>query len=260
MKYVTTKLMGGLGNYLFQIASTYAKSMDDKLKFIIDVNDITIAHSNPDNYKNNIFRKLKFQTLNESYYIWNEPSFNYTKMPEFKHNVKMVGYFQSEKYFGSRRKKILDIFSIDDETNNYLKTKYGETLNKNTCSLHVRRGDYVKLSKFHPPQSIEYYEEAIKIIGEDSHFLIFSDDIKWCKKNLSFIKNKTFIEGNTDYQDLYLMSMCKNNIIANSSFSWWGAWLNKNRHKKVVSPKLWFGKKNKHLNTDDIHCKKWVVI
>ena len=252
--------MGGLGNYLFQIASTYSKSIDENLNFFLDINDISVAHSNPDNYKNNIFRKLKFQEIKKPYYQYNEPSFNYLKTPKFKYDIKMAGYFQSEKYFINNRKKILDLFSIDDETNDYLKTKYGDILNENTCSLHVRRGDYVKLRGFHPTQSIEYYKKSVKHIGEDSHFLIFSDDIKWCKKNLSFIKNKTFIEGNTDYQDLYLMSMCKNNIIANSSFSWWGAWLNKNRHKKVVSPKVWFGKKNKHLNTDDIHCKKWIVI
>jgi hypothetical protein len=252
--------MGGLGNYLFQIASTYSKSIDDNLNFILDINDISIAHTNPDNYKNNIFRKLKFQEIKSHYYQYNEPSFNYLKTPKFNNNTRMVGYFQSEKYFISNREKILDIFSIDDTTNNQLKTKYEDILKENTCSIHVRRGDYIRLSEYHPPQSIKYYEESIKTIGENSHFLIFSDDIDWCKENLSFIKNKTFIEGNDDYQDLYLMSMCKNNIIANSSFSWWGAWLNKNKDKKIISPKLWFGEKNKHLNSNDIYCKDWIKL
>lgn len=260
MKFITTKLMGGLGNYLFQIASTYSKSIDDNLNFILDINDITIVHSNPNNYKNNIFRKLNFQPLNESYSHYKEPSFNYNAIPKFNNNTKMVGYFQSEKYFLNNQEKIFNIFSIDDLTNNLLETKYGDILNHNTCSIHVRRGDYVRLNQYHPPQSIEYYKESIKIIGEDSHYLIFSDDINWCKENLSFIKNKTFIEGNDDYQDLYLMSMCKNNIIANSSFSWWGAWLNKNEDKKIISPKLWFGEKNKHLNCNDIYCKNWIMI
>ena len=260
MTFLTTKLMGGLGNYLFQIASTYSKSIDDNLNFILDIDDITIIHSNPNNYKNNIFRKLNFQILNGQYSLFNEPSFNYTMIPKFNDNTKMVGYFQSEKYFSNNREKILNIFSIDETTNNLIKSKYNDIVNNNSCSIHVRRGDYLNLSQYHPTQSIEYYKESIRIVGEDFHFLIFSDDINWCKENLSFIKNKTFIEGNTDYQDLYLMSMCQNNIIANSSFSWWGAWLNKNENKKVISPKLWFGEKNKHLITDDLYCKNWIVI
>jgi hypothetical protein len=252
--------MGGLGNYLFQIATTYSKSIDDNLNFIIDQNDITIVHSNPNSYKNNIFRKLNFETLNERYSQYNEPSFNYNVITKFNTNTKLVGYFQSEKYFVNNRDKVLDIFSIDEITDNLLKTKYKSLLNDNTCSLHVRRGDYIELNQFHATQPIEYYEESVKLIGEDFHYLIFSDDISWCKENLTFIKNKTFIEGNNDYQDLYLMSMCKKNIIANSSFSWWGAWLNKNENKKVIAPKLWFGEKNKHLNSSDIYCKNWIIL
>ncbi len=260
MNFITTKIMGGLGNYLFQIATTYSKSIDDNLTFLLDSNDIIIKHSNPEKYKTNIFRKINFQQIVGSYSSYKEPSFNYNLLPKFSNNTKMIGYFQSEKYFYHNRKIILDLFSINDETKQFLISKYGELLKNETCSLHVRRGDYLRLSEFHLPQSVDYYKKSVEMIGHNFHFLIFSDDIVWCKENLSFIKNKTFIEGNDDYQDLYLMSMCKNNIIANSSFSWWGAWLNKNNDKKVISPKIWFGEKNKHLNTNDVYCKNWIII
>ena len=260
MKFVTTKIMGGLGNYLFQIASAYSKSIDDDLIFVLDTSDVLIKHSNPEKYKKNIFKKINFQQTTGSCELYNELSFNYNVLPKFTNNTKMVGYFQSEKYFSHNRKQTLDLFSIDNETNQFLISKYGELLNNKTCSLHVRRGDYLRLSEFHPPQSVDYYKKSVEMVGEDFHFLIFSDDINWCKENLSFIKNKTFIEGNDDYQDLYLMSMCENNIIANSSFSWWGAWLNVNENKKVISPKIWFGEKNKHLNTNDIYCTNWIKL
>jgi hypothetical protein len=259
MNFITPKLMGGLGNYLFQIAATYSKSIDDNLNFIIDQNDITVVHSDPNNYKNNIFRKLDFQSLKGDHSQYQEPSFNYNVIPKFNTNIKLVGYFQSEKYFINNRDKILDILSIDEITDNLLKTKYKQLLNQNTCSLHVRRGDYIRLNQFHPPQQIGYYEESVRLIGQDLHYLIFSDDINWCKENLSFIKNKTFIEGNEDFQDLYLMSMCKNNIIANSSFSWWGGWLNDNPNKIVIAPKNWFGPAQ-NLSTADIRPLTWIQI
>ena len=252
--------MGGLGNYLFQIASAYSKSVDDNSNFFIDKNDITIGHSNPEKYKTNIFRKMNFQTPIDEYFNYLEPHFNYAQIQNFGQNTKMIGYFQSEKYFIKNKNKILNLFNIDEETKTYLNKKYGVILKNKTCSLHVRRGDYVRLNQYHTVLPIEYYEKSINIIGDDYHFLIFSDDLGWCEKNLFFIKNKTFIVGNDDYQDLYLMTMCENNIIANSSFSWWGAWMNNNENKKIISPKLWFGPLNKHLNTDDLYCEKWIKI
>jgi hypothetical protein len=158
------------------------------------------------------------------------------------------------------RNEILKLFKIDDNTNQKIHDKYGDLLSLDTCSIHVRRGDYLALQNHHPIQSIEYYQNAIDIIGNDKHFLIFSDDIKWCEENFGGLTNKTYITGNQDYEDLYLMSMCRNNIIANSTFSWWGAWLNKNEDKKVIAPKQWFGVSNSHLDTSDLYCKKWITI
>jgi hypothetical protein len=189
-----------------------------------------------------------------------EGGFHYTPIPKINGNIKLVGHFQSEKYFIEHRDKILELFEIDNTTKTYLSEKYGDIINQDTCSIHIRRGDYLGLPNYHPTQSIEYYKESIQIIGEEKHFLVFSDDIEWCKENFGFLINKTFISDNKDYEDLYLMSMCKNNIIANSTFSWWGAWLNNNENKQVIIPSKWFGVSNSHLNTNDLYCDKWIKL
>jgi hypothetical protein len=252
--------MGGLGNYLFQISTSYAYSLKYNNKFICDISDIISPHKPYQFYSKNILRKLKFAQLESNYISYGEPSFNYTEIPNLKSDIKLIGYFQSEKYFINYRKEILELFSIDDETQKIIDEKYSNILKLDNCSLHVRRGDFVSLQNYHTLQTVDYYKKSIEIIGEDKYYLIFSDDIKWCEENLSFIKNKIFISENHDYVDLYLMSLCKNNIIANSTFSWWGAWLNRNINKKVIIPSKWFGDNNSHLDTIDLYCDKWIKL
>jgi hypothetical protein len=260
MNIVSTRLMGGLGNMMFQIAAAYIISLRDNKKIICDERDIQLPHRPHTTYLNNILRNVKFSNdLSDLNHI-GEGGFHYTPIPKIDGNVKLIGHFQSEKYFIEHRNEILELFDIDDETKNYLLEKYGEIINQDTCSIHIRRGDYLGLPTHHPTQSIDYYKEAIQIIGEEKHFLVFSDDIEWCKENFDFLNNKTFISGNQDYEDLYLMSMCKNNIIANSTFSWWGAWLNNNENKQVIIPSKWFGISNSHLNTNDLYCDKWIKL
>ena len=127
------------------------------------------------------------------------------------------------------------------------------------CSIHVRRGDYLTKPNIHPTQTINYYMDAVKLMSPNTLFLVFSDDIGWCKDNFKDFTNIVFIEGNSDYEDLLLMSLCDNNIICNSSFSWWAAWLNQNPNKKVVAPKLWFGSGLNH-NTKDITPENWIEL
>lgn len=258
---ITSNLVGGLGNYLFQIAATHSLSLDNNDELVYDINDVLIGHGHIKTYMDNIFRNIKF--VDEKLpitNIHNEPSFNYTPI-EYKPYLRLNGYYQSEKYFNHNQKEILKLFSIDSKTENYLYGKYGTSLFlNNTCSLHVRRGDYLRLPNHHPVCDISYYKEAVDKIGLDKIYLIFSDDINWCKINLDFIPKKIFIEGNSDYQDLYLMSKCDDNIIANSSFSWWGAWLNDNQNKQVIAPKKWFGISNLHLDTSDLYCNSWIVL
>lgn len=249
-------LKGGLGNYLFQIAAAYSLSLDNGTKCLFDSGNSITVHKHIDSYKNNILRNLNYGKHNFNK-VFNEPYFHYNEIPYIP-NLKLNGYYQSEKYFKHNRDKILELFSIDEDTNNFIHNKYNNILSKKTCSLHVRRGNYLKLPNHHPVCELNYYLEAIKNFDVDTKFLIFSDDITWCKEN--FISDKfIFIEDNPDYIDIWLMSLCDNNIIANSSFSWWGAWLNQNPNKKVIAPKKWFGSAIKH-ETKDLIPKEWIQI
>jgi len=260
MKIVSTNLIGGLGNMLFQIASAFSLSLRDNKKLICDTKNMLIPHKPYTVYIENIFRKVEFSDSVNYEITLQELGFNFSIIPKVDKNIKLLGYYQSEKYFINYKEEVLKLFEIDDTTSEYLKTKYRNLIEENTCSIHIRRGDYLHLPNHHPILSIDYYLDAVKIIGEDKHFLIFSDDISWCESNLDFIPNKTLIKGNSDYQDLYLMSMCKNNIIANSSFSWWGAWLNKNETKKIIAPKNWFGPAYSTYDTSDLYPQNWIKI
>jgi len=155
---------------------------------------------------------------------------------------------------------IRDLFEYPEDYVNHIKEKYSEILKNKTCSIHIRRGNYLNLQQFHPVQDIHYFNKSIEKIPNDSYFLIFSDDIKWCKMNFPNDERFIFIENNNDYEDLLLMSLCENNIISNSTFSWWGAYLNKNPNKIVVAPEKWFGFGNSMNDTKDLYCEKWIKL
>ena len=142
-------------------------------------------------------------------------------------------------------------------------TNYMEDIHKNntkyTVSLHIRRGDYLKLQHLHRVLTLEYYKKAIKYFTSEHTFVIFSDDIEWCKSNIgSYFKYVEYIQDE-DYVELFLMSKCQHNIIANSSFSWWGAYLNTYKKKITIAPKKWFGPKG-FKNVDDLFLKNWILI
>jgi len=254
---ITSCLAGGLCNFLFQIAAIQSLAIDNKDIAIFDFDLATQRHKNIYSYRSDILRNVnigKVTPIN----VYNEPNFHYNNLP-YLPNYLYNGYFQCEKYFIHNREIILELFSPTNDTIEYINKKYFNLLNGETCSIHVRRTDYVdRYSEYHPPCTIEYYKAAINEIKDCDKFLIFSDDINWCKQN--FIGNKfTFIENERDVIDLYLMSKCKNNIIANSSFSWWGTWLNINENKKIIAPKKWFGPA-KPLNTNDIYPKNCIIL
>lgn len=260
MSLVSTKLMGGLGNYMFQISAAYSISKRDNKELVCDYSDNMVPHKPFSEYTDNIFRKINFSNGIGPHTPIGESGFNYHPIPNIEGNVRLNGYYQSEKYFKHIRNEILDLFDLPQSTKENINEKYKGVLKQNTCSLHVRRGDYLGLPNHHPQQPIEYYKKAVEIIGDEKTFVIFSDDINWCRENLNFINNKFFISNNKDYEDLYLMSLCNDNIITNSTFSWWGAWLNNNLNKKVIAPEMWFGVSNSHLDTSDLYCDKWIKI
>jgi hypothetical protein len=257
MLYVASILKGGLGNYLFQIAAGYAQALKHNKQYACVLKDVQVGHTPVKDYYSNILRNIIFLPGLKQYTIYQEPSYNFVAIPDFNYNVKLCGYFQSEKYFFNFKKQIKELFKIDNKTRAHLTDKY--KLSTNTCSIHIRRGDYLKLQHVHPVIDIEYYKTAVDIIGKDKQYFVFSDDINWARNNLGFITNPTFISDNKDYEDMYLMSMCYDNIIANSSFSWWGAWLNENESKTVIAPKNWFHP-NYLTEFQDIYCPGWKIL
>jgi len=252
---VISNLKGGLGNYLFQIAVGHSLAIDNNVEFTVDQNRMMQVHSHWNTYSENIFRKVPVgcNVPHKSYYKYE--SLTYLPIP-YSEGILIDGYYQSEKYWNGNENKILDLFSIDDNTLRYLTMKFSDIVNgENTCSIHVRRGDFLKVN-FYNRLNMDYYNKAIDVVGRDKHFVIFSDDIYWCKDNFTNI-NATFIEGQKDFLDMYLMSLCKDNITANSTFSWWGSYLNMNPNKRVITPKTWFV--HTHSN-EDVPPTSWIKI
>lgn len=259
MSISTCHLMGGLGNCLFQIAAAYAYALQTGKEMILYPETHVPAHNYISLYFNNIFRNIKIELKSPPIQEYMESNFHYTPIPYMNGDVKIHGYFQSYRYFDVYENEIRKLFKIDNNTNEFILQKYGTLLDEHTCAMHIRRGDYVQLNDHHPVQDISYYKECIKYYDRNTIFLVFSDDIEWCKNTFGMNERLIYIEGNRDYQDLYLMSMCKHNIIANSTFSWWGAYLNENENKKICSPKNWFGNSLSHHNTKDLYCKEWII-
>ena len=255
---VTSNLIGGLGNYLFQIATAYSLATDNNDTIIYDPENSVIVHNHVNTYMDNILSNVPFGEVGVTS-EYQEPHFHYTPIP-YVENLKINGYYQSEEYFLHNRNKILDLFSFNSSHLNLIEEKYGEILKTKTCAIHVRRGNYLTLPNHHPVCTFEYYQQAISLMPKDCEFVVFSDDLEWCKNNFNKINRKFhFIENNTDYIDLLLMSKCDNNIIANSSFSWWGAWLNTSETKLVIAPNRWFGNAINH-NTENLIPKTWIKL
>ena len=130
-----------------------------------------------------------------------------------------------------------------------------------SVSLHIRRGDFLRNSRNHHNLSLDWYAKALQQFDEDRQVTIFSDDTKWCKEQDLFESDRFLVcETNSSYHDLYLMSQCQDFIIANSTFSWWGAWLCKNNNKKVVAPLTWFGPNNQHHDIKNLFPKTWTLL
>ena len=176
-------------------------------------------------------------------------------------SVNLIGYYQSEKYFEHCEDEIKKIFTFKPK----IKVKALEKIPKvihDTVGIHVRVGDYLGLQQYHPVCDADYYSEAMKHFQDKNYyFLIFSDNIDYCKEMFGESENILYISNNEPQVDMCMMSICEHNVIANSSFSWWAAWLNKSQDKKVIAPKKWFGPAYDGVNhTKDIYCKEWIVI
>lgn len=260
---IIVKLQGGLGNQLFQWA--FAKSLQLKYNtdLILDINFLlqNISGITKRNYELYKFPKLKSEPIikiQQYYYgsIINDNS-NINNIKYNNTNLLLHGYFQHKKYISLYHDSICQFLQPNLKDININSNLLEKITNTNSVSVHVRRNDYLTSNGFHPVQPIGYYNNAISKIKEYDNLFVFSDDINWCKNYLSY-KNIHFIENLDCVQDLWLMSLCKHNIIANSSFSWWAAYLNRNVNKTVIAPQTWFGSSN--LDNDSLVMDDWITI
>ncbi|MFH0972649.1 MAG: alpha-1,2-fucosyltransferase, partial [Patescibacteria group bacterium] len=183
---------------------------------------------------------------------------------KLKDDIFLDGYWQTEKYFKDIEDIIRSEFTLKTEYSNLNPELIAKISSCNSVSMHIRRGDYItnqNTNEFHGICFLDYYKKAINLIAEkfpNPTIFIFSDDLKWCKENIKIKYPIVFVKGNKNYEDLIMMSKCSHNIIANSSFSWWGAWLNNNPNKIVIAPQKWLN--NPNINYSDIIPSTWIKI
>ena len=288
---VIVKIIGGLGNQMFQYAAGKSLAKKNKTDLKLDISafetyklhdymldklniktDIATDDDLKKIFSSSIVRFLyiipKLKLLIRNKRVYKEKFFNFNEgLSDLKNeDIYLDGYFQCEKYFldieSEIREDLLPLTPLEGKN-----AKMAELITKtNSVSLHVRRGDYVLNSttnKVHGTCGINYYNKAIDIVTKENPeavFFVFSDDCDWARNNLKINHEKYFIDFNGKencHEDIRLMSLCKHNIIANSSFSWWGAWLNNNKNKIVVAPKKWF---NVKINTKDLVPENWIKI
>lgn len=261
----------GLGNSLFQIATTLAISKNNNTTFAFP-DDCCYRRTRYNSNKPILFKIelpwIDFENFKkfQHYEFWGTGDVGFRNPPITKNNLIIDGFFQTEKYFKHYKNNIEELFELKEEYLEYLQKKYKHLIQDDSCVLHVRRGDYATARelKF---LNLNYYQQATEIIGKNKHFIIFSDDIQWCKDNFNFLLQKTFIEENNDLLEMHLMKMFQNHIIANSTFSWWGAWLAKNSKVIMPNPKTnWFSniyyqeRENYNNNYEDMVAENWIVI
>jgi hypothetical protein len=281
LKLVITNVIGGLGNQMFQYAAGRAISLSREVPLRLDITGFANYELHQGFELQRIFdcasviaSKADVRTIlgwqsspsiqrlllrsgltafrHEEFVV--EPHFHYwTGIKNVPSDCYLVGYWQSEKYFCEITAQIRKDFAFVQpmESQN---TELAQLITSvNAVSLHVRRGDYANnpaTTSVHGLCPLDFYRAAIRYVSErvaQPHFFIFSDDISWVQENLKIDFPHQHVKHNlgaASYNDMRLMSMCKHHIIANSSFSWWGAWLNPHPDKLVIAPKQWFANKN----------------
>lgn len=285
---IYSKIYGGLGNQMFQYAIGRSISISNDISFKVDTyhmkgydlrnysldklnitaeiaEDEEIKRYYNNRYFNYLFRKLYAFGIKFSAIVFEKKDFVFENSVLKIKEGYLDGYWQSYKYFENIRDVLLQEFSLKNslnESNLFFLAKIEST---NSVSIHIRRGDYLLNKKnrdLYRVYGIEYYLDAIDLISEKTknpHFFIFSDDLDWARKEIN-ISNATFVDANCKENfenDMILMSKCKHNIIANSTFSWWGAWLNSNKNKNVIAPSKWISTLD---DSSDLIPEEWIMI
>ena len=282
---IKVKLTGGLGNQMFQFATGYAVAKKNNVELSLDLKrynrridhngfelqkvfDIYSKVSILNNPEKSSFTSFKefFNKIDITYSNFKEQHFHYTyEILDVPKHCRLNGYWQSELYFKSYTQEIREIFSLFNKLDKKNLLIANDIKKNDSISIHIRRGDYLLKQNCNFNQDLrEYYinaiEESSKYFSNPKYF-IFTDDPSWVTEN--FIVDYSYIVVDVNYGaesffDMYLMSLCKANIIANSSFSWWGAWLNNKQDKIVYAPNNWF--KDKSICTDDLFPNSWKIL
>ena len=266
-------LVGGLGNQMHIIATAYAlaRRLGTVAAFPRETNENLIGITPRKSYAKTILKYIDRQP-HPAYPIYREPRFNFNPLPP-RNNLILSGYFQTEKYFKDYKADITSLFmryfyetkSIKEFVNGFFEKE------RTTIAVHIRRGDYLKFPKIHPIQTADYYLEGINyIVGKHNIakpvIVMFSDDMDWCMSDKNSLYKTLealdvevwFCNVSSDIVEFYTMAHCDHHVIANSSFSWWAAWLCPNKNT-IVAPKKWFGKGFRN-DWSDVYCDGWKVL
>lgn len=254
-------LYGRFGNQMFQYATLYAIAKTRGYGFCIPY-----SNKSKNSYQNmcldEAFKNLSAKDNKNFNPIYSISESNFTYNPGIfgiPDNTDIIGYFQSEKYFKDYRNALVKEFQFQDrifEKANDIRS----ITNEPVIAIHLRMGDYKHLTGKHPVMSIEYYKKALELLPDDLLIIGFSDEPKEAENIFSNLGRKFHVTSPSDqYTDMCVMTMCNYHIIANSSYSWWGAWLADS--KKVIAPSNWFGDDpSMPKNWSDIYCKDWQII
>lgn len=256
--FVTAELIGELGNQFFIIAAAHSLALDHDACATFPALDESMEKNIPLNRKH-VFPHVNAERP-ESFSLYREPHFHYAPIP-YVPNIKLHGYFQSEKYFAHHKQEIVNLFAPSEEIMAYLRGKYSDILDDPyTVSIHLRFYHEDPDERFYIACRRDFIERAIALFPKDSHFIVFSNRMQRCKAFLEGVQGHfRFIEGEAHFHDFYLMSRCKHNIICNSTFSWWAAYLNPNPAKVVVAPAKWFTQEA-GLSMADLIPETWVTL
>jgi hypothetical protein len=241
---VYPKFIGRLGNNLFEIAACigYAKKYGVKWGIKKGYVEQGFQANQVDRFMPDLpYCGGNYRRYSEHQRGWDNDWFNYHEIPFFPEGVELVGFFQSEKYFENAKEEVLDTFRP------YV--RWREDL-KGVCSIHVRRGDYVQHAGSFPPIGIQYLAQAMQVMIDKgvTKFMVCSDDMDWCIQNILLVGPYSGYEieyhiGTDEWDDFSTLASCDHHIIANSTFSWWNAYLGRNPNKVVITPsaETWFG-------------------
>ena len=258
--------MGQLGNQMFQYASLKGIARNRGFDYMVAHNADVVVDSLGNKLYTELFNPfdivVKQGVLDTQQYI-QEPHFQFSEelFNTCPDNSSLVGYYQTPKYFNHIKDEIRSDFTFRPEILEPCKEMMEEMVEP--VALHIRRGDFITNVENHYNQDLEYYEEALTKFEKNRQVIIFSDDTEWCNKQELFAPDRFLIaEGNSPYVDMCLMTMCSGFIIANSTFSWWPAWLSVAEDKKVVYPKQWFGVTGytKDHDVTDLFPRRWIKL